>query len=270
MKISKYSAAIGAMLLFAGVADAQAEEAGSAVWNGLTLGIGGGASYLNAEESRDSYIDDYYVNLANFYTQEDGTNDAGAFGAFGTIEAGYNMQAGGAVVGLSANYDMGKSDQDRHDNLACFANAANCIANYDSELKIGNRWAVGGRVGVLATESVLLFASGGYTQAKVNASATLEGDHHPEASDYWAGADILSDSYSGWKSGYYVGGGVEAALSSTMSLKVEYRYTDLGSISLSDDISTDPDGESGMNAELSNDFKNITDQQIRATIAVHF
>ena len=48
------------------------------------------------------------------------------------------------------------------------------------------------------------------------------------------GAD-QSSTESKWANGYYVGGGVEQMFGGNTSLKLEYRFTDLGSISTSTD-----------------------------------
>lgn len=259
----KYSAALAAMILFAGVNGAKADEASSA-WNGLYISAGGGASYLQADEYRNSQIDDGYWNMANYWSMNEGSSDAGAFGAFGTVGAGINMSGGNAVFGLDASYDMGKAKYDREDNLACNANANNCNSNYWSELSIGNRWSVGGRIGVLANDNVLLFASAGYTQAKIEASATFEG--FDDNTDY---TTTLTDSSSEWTDGYYVGGGIEAALSENVSVRAEYRYSDFGNITL-EDGQTGNNGPNYVDNDLYHEFNNVTDQSVRMTLAVHF
>ena len=254
----KYSVALAAMVLFAGVNGAKAEEAGS-LWNGMYISAGGGASFLQADEARNSQIDDNN-NLANYWSMNDGSNDAGAFGAFGTVGGGFNMSGGSALVGRDASYDMGKAKYEREDNLACYADEANCNSDYESSLSIGNRWSVGGRLGILASDNVLLFASAGYTQAKVNASATFEGFDDNSNNNV-----VLSDSSSEWADGYYVGGGIEAALSENVSVRAEYRYADYGSISLADSY-----GNGSSNNYLEHDFSDITEQSVRMTLAVHF
>lgn len=68
---------------------------------------------------------------------------------------------------------------------------------------IDNQLAIGGRLGVLATPSALLYASAGYTRA-----------------------DLNSDTLGASLEGYFVGGGVEYLVTPNLSLKVDYRFSD--------------------------------------------
>jgi outer membrane immunogenic protein len=69
------------------------------------------------------------------------------------------------------------------------------------------------RAGYLVNDDTLLYARGGYTNARVKTS--IEDS---------AGIRSASANRDGW----LVGGGVEHALSDNVSARVEYRYSDLG------------------------------------------
>jgi len=71
-----------------------------------------------------------------------------------------------------------------------------------------------GRVGVLASPKVLLYATGGLAYGDVETSATIAG----------LGTATSSNTRVGWT----VGGGVEGAIGGNWTAKLEYLYMDLG------------------------------------------
>ena len=184
---------------------------------------------------------------------------------FGTIEGGFDYQMGDSfVVGAFANYDFAsKEDQTVSGGGAWEAgwregplnatetaidasspdyytyrwdNGASAIS---AAARIKDSWALGARAGWLANPSTLIYVAGGYTEAKINldGSAELFESNNANYDDVsiLTGADTLTGSVSGntWKDGYFVGGGVETLLGSNVSAKVEYRYADHGSYSVS-------------------------------------
>src|SRR3546814_3884865 len=68
------------------------------------------------------------------------------------------------------------------------------------------------RAGYLVTDNTLLYARGGYTNARVRTSF-----------DGAAGFRSATENRDGWM----VGGGVERAISDNVSARLEYRYADL-------------------------------------------
>ncbi len=76
----------------------------------------------------------------------------------------------------------------------------------------------GGRAGYLVTPSTLLFLTGGYT--------------HADVSDLTANASFIGPitlARVGDFDGYFIGGGAEVKITKAISIKGEYRYTDLDS-----------------------------------------
>lgn len=104
-----------------------------------------------------------------------------------------------------------------------------------ARFRMGDNWAVGGRVGFAASSNILLFVAGGYTQAKVGVVANSS-VYSTNAGDGVAAVTKLVSlkevSGSKWRDGYYVGGGFEAKVTSNISLKAEYRYSDYGNYSV--------------------------------------
>jgi outer membrane immunogenic protein len=115
---------------------------------------------------------------------------------------GYDMQMGGAVVGVEAEY----SDSD---NRNCVGSAT--VADPRLCVKTSRDLYAGGRVGTVIGGSTLLYAKAGYT----NAEAKLTSDD---------GADQITLDKSNLD-GVRVGAGVEHAVGPRSYVKAEYRYS---------------------------------------------
>ncbi|WP_137679521.1 outer membrane protein [Aurantiacibacter suaedae] len=118
------------------------------------------------------------------------------------VGIGYDFAMGGAVLGVEGEYieSEAKTDYD--------------TTNFDnfgvSNIEAGRDLYVGVRAGVLATPSTLVYAKGGYTNARMN---VLASDNT---------TDIDTDvNLDGWR----VGGGVEQAFGENFFGKLEYRYS---------------------------------------------
>jgi outer membrane immunogenic protein len=118
------------------------------------------------------------------------------------IEAGYDFDFGGAVVGVEAELtdSTGKVETNRvNPNTFGFG-----------EVSTGRDIYIGARVGAPVTPSTLVYAKGGYTNTRLN---TLASD----------GTANLDENYNlnGWR----LGAGVEQAIGTRTFAKLEYRYS---------------------------------------------
>ena len=118
------------------------------------------------------------------------------------VAAGYDVQAGGAVIGGEVEY----SDSD---NRAC--GGAATVANPRICLKAGRDLYVGGRVGTVVGTSTLLYAKAGYTNADAKFTAN---DGTDEVTLDKAHLDVVR-----------VGAGVEHKFGANTYVKAEYRYS---------------------------------------------
>lgn len=118
--------------------------------------------------------------------------------------AGYDFQIGGAVAGIEAEY----LDSDTKGCETAFLTTNDTIcANAKRDLYVG------GRVGFAVTPSTLLYAKGGYTNAKVRVNYT---DPTTPANSFSVSDDL---------NGVRVGAGVEQKLGANLYAKAEYRYS---------------------------------------------
>ena len=128
----------------------------------------------------------------------DQTIDDFAYG----VGAGFDMAMGGAVVGVEGEWV--KSEASTEYDTTGFTDFGVGNVNAGRDLYLGLRG------GVLATPSTLVYAKGGYTNAKMNVLAT---DNTTDVD-----TDVNLD---GWR----VGAGVEQAVNENLFIKAEYRYS---------------------------------------------
>jgi outer membrane immunogenic protein len=154
------------------------------------------------------------------------SNTANVDGWLGGFQAGYNWQQGMWVVGIEA--DIQASGQ-RGDQFLSFvipavtfpgaggATPATAVT-VAAEHKLNWFGTLRGRLGVLPSDRVLLYVTGGlaYGELESNYAANI------------TGIGAVATSSKTTKTGYVVGVGAEAALWDRWTAKVEYLYLDLG------------------------------------------
>jgi opacity protein-like surface antigen len=163
------------------------------------------------------------------------TGSAGmaAHGFLGGAQAGYNYQLGSSfVVGLEADI-QGGGIRGRGSFLGAAAGdngvrSDAVLSGVDHEKSVDWLGTVRGRVGYLATQTLLAFATGGLAYGGVSASSHVSqmwsGDSIAPGLQTTGAAGSLSDTRVGWT----VGGGLEWMFMPDWSVKAEYLYFDLG------------------------------------------
>lgn len=178
-------------------------------WTGVYVGVNAGAVGLSNNS-------DYNASNSGMSTGSAGYADDGYFangfggGAMvgGTI--GYNHQFGGIVVGLEADFAVGRAGASASD-----VNVDDYITHMTANLS--SFGTLRGRVGV-AFDRTLVYVTGGLAFGSFK--GTLWNDNSYQ--DY-----IVKTSST--RTGWVVGAGVEYALTNNVSLKVEGLYADFGS-----------------------------------------
>jgi opacity protein-like surface antigen len=215
------------------------------------LGLSAG-SYAAIGSGRDLLPNDQMVSAIlaelNEFMGSAGDADGGAAGAFARGQIGFDYQMGSNLVfGLDATYNLGKTEIGQSASNANGYSSeddggeAYSLSDISTDLSIDSMWTAGARLGFLSSESTLLFVSGGYASANAELSADYDSVVGGEAGGVLNDPDFTvawnaSASESDWMSGYYLGAGVETLLTDSISVRVEYRYTDLGSIEVSKDL----------------------------------
>ena len=132
------------------------------------------------------------------------SSDTRANGVVYGVGAGFDFQAGGAVVGVEG--EVSDSTADRCVSGLVVAGDRTCV-------NAGRDLYAGGRVGGLVAPSTLIYAKAGYTNARINADYTT--------ATGGPASFRLRDNLDGVR----VGGGVEQAVGRNAFVKVEYRYS---------------------------------------------
>ncbi|MCC7347445.1 MAG: porin family protein [Variibacter sp.] len=126
-------------------------------------------------------------------------------GVVGGLHVGYNYQMGSMVLGVEGDFEGSGVSGTR--TLAAPFTSTTFDSRWQSSLR--------GRVGV-AWGQALLYATGGAAFGELRYR-------------YQVGAGP-SETFSDTRVGYTVGAGIEYALSPNWSTRLEYRYTDYGSL----------------------------------------
>jgi outer membrane immunogenic protein len=197
-------------------------------WSGFYLGINGGYGGESGLGFRDNVFETSpvtpYASLAG------STNITGGFGGG---QVGYNLQAGNIVYGIETDIQgsgiMGSGTQaflGASGTSFCPASPflpASCGAK--SDLNVDYFGTVRGRLGY-NVGGTLLYLTGGFAYGGVNTS-TAYADYITPGSVNLHGRASNSATLTGWTAG----AGVEYKISPSWSLKGEYQFVDLGSIS---------------------------------------
>lgn len=154
---------------------------------GFRVGVVGGLDIVRPGDSENSRIQG---------------DDQSIEGALYGVEAGYDIPLGGAILGIEGEFSgsTAKVTTDSSD------------PNYFGygRVKAGRDIYVGARLGFEAAPGTLVYAKGGYTNARLNVTADN-------------GSTTRDENFQldGWR----VGAGVEKSIGRNTYAKVEYRYS---------------------------------------------
>jgi outer membrane immunogenic protein len=187
-------------------------------WTGFYIGINGGGGYSTQDQSIAGVDKAGIAAVSSGFVP--GLIATRGFGGMFGGTAGYNQQFGQFVLGLETDFDWSNIGGSGGQNLTLGPFALTTTGSQQLDW-IGTLRA---RSGWLVTPSTLLYATGGLAYGSVN-SATSITLVTPKVT-YVAAADTTSTQV-----GWVVGAGIEQALFTNWSVKAEYDYVDLGSIS---------------------------------------
>lgn len=216
-------------------------------WTGISLSAGGGYGFVNHELNVSE--GDLIPPPIAFDLNIDGL---GGEGGFFTLGVGADYQLGKIVVGAFFDYDF----SDMESELSLNANIFGGVSA-KANVKVEDQWSLGARIGYLFDPSTLLFVSGGYTRVDVSDLDFSVGAFGGNLSGTLA--DIGSFN------GFFLGGGAEIQLGHGLSLRGEYRYSDLEA----EDITLLPDLAPGINEFVDTEL-NPTLHTARLSIAYKF
>ena len=150
---------------------------------------------------------DHVTDDSGYNASKDGVVFGGALG--------YDFQAGNAVFGVEGEI-TGATTKDQATNVL--------VTNDTLRVKAGRDLYAGGRVGFVVGNRALIYAKGGYTNARINERYTAPGTPGINLSDH--------DNLDGWRAG----AGAEVKLGGKVYAKAEYRYSDSKSSNIGLDL----------------------------------
>lgn len=191
----------------------------AAVYNWTGFYIGGNIGY-SWGRSRDNSTLTTPAGVVLFASSD----SANMNGVIGGAQIGYNWQMQNWVWGLEA--DIQGSDQKGSRLFTCPVGVCTppfgVVAVFPGpavpvtlDQKLSWFGTVRGRVGILATPTVLFYATGGLAYGEVKTTETI-------------GAAAAVFSSSDTRFGYTVGAGVEGVIGGNWTAKLEYLWVDLG------------------------------------------
>lgn len=153
---------------------------------------------------------------------DDQDNDQSIDGLVYGAAAGYDFNAGGVVLGVEAELTDSTADTEFDDgDFEGFG-----LGNVET----GRDIFLGARVGTTMGDSTLLYAKGGYTNARYNIKGSFDGE------DYNSSIDT---------DGYRVGAGIEQVIGTNAYAKLEYRYSNYSEAELDFEDGDTPDVDLG-------------------------
>ena len=216
-------------------------------WTGGYVGLNAGGTFGNNPSVNattwNTYLPASNADLAlAALLSGNGAGKSGNAGFIGGGQIGYNWQAGyrgyGFVSGIEADIQGiagSGSNANRWTaaNTDNFGNPVMLLSNQNGRANLAYIGTVRGRVGWLATPSLLIYGTGGLAYGGVNARIqntqfwTTTGGVQLGANSVMSGTGSYSSTQVGWAAG----GGLEWMFMPNWSAKAEYLYYDLGRVS---------------------------------------
>jgi outer membrane immunogenic protein len=211
--------ALGSVSPAAFAADMVPEPAPMASWTGFYLGAGGGVGWADFDFShRHCLLDEYDVCVVDPYDDYEGYrrnfSESSSGDIIGTVQGGFDYElAPSFVVGVYADWTFGGGiSVDHSDN-----NADNYFTRH-WDAQVNDMVDVLGRAGFAPTGNLLVYGLVGWTWADVDAGFRV-GDG---SADWHVNNDNNFNA-----DGLTFGGGAEWKFTDNLSIRGEYRFTDL-------------------------------------------
>jgi outer membrane immunogenic protein len=188
-------------------------------WTGFYAGVNGGYSWGRSATTAT------FTDIVTGTTLATGTADFNLNGPLGGFQIGYNIQSGNMVWGLEA--DLQVTNQRGSADFICAA--VTCAATgvpVTATLNQKLDWfgTVRGRLG-MTFSPWMAYITGGLAYGRISSDGSISGAN--------TNGVLVSTAFSNTQNnaGWVFGGGVEGQISGNWTLKAEYLYMDLGTVS---------------------------------------
>lgn len=210
-------------------------------WDGFYIGENFGYWWSNNDSINTSnsvsYINPLFLsgatdiaNALNIVATNNTNKSRNGF--IGGGQFGFNYQSSGYVFGIDADLD-GLSNSNSTSHLTKVVPLVNYPETYTSTFsvtkKINHLGTVRGRVGFLWSPSILFYGIGGLAYGNVEFDESFYAQE--SFSTFAYPRVIANDNYKKTRAGWTLGAGVEWMFQPQWSVKLEYAYYDLGTLS---------------------------------------
>ncbi len=222
-------------------------------WTGFYIGGNVGYGFSDDESYRLIVLDNFGVPYPTDPAKL--TYSLEMDGVFGGLQAGYNAQSGMVVFGIEGDIQAsdigGKSKTlSPFDPILPPPGGFDSTFTYTAEQEVEWFGTLRARFGV-ANDRTLVYITGGLAFGEVSYKAQYE---------ILTNGAVSNLKHSDTKTGFVVGGGVEHALDSNWSVKLEYQYIDLGEDKVASDgffIGTRRLTDESVKTEYDTDFHTV-------------
>ncbi len=208
-------------------------------WSGCYAGLNAGA--IVSDERYSLATAGGFLQNNNLFSNPANSSQVGhsfashATGFTGGGQIGCNKQIGILVLGVEADFDhtgqLGSTASFGPAGPIIGANdpARNHVSSQIDRVGQDGDWysTIRGRVGLSATPTLLLYATGGLAVARISSAANVTFG----ADRFFLSNNAFAGSYSETRTGWTIGAGTEWAFLPNWSLRAEYLYLDFGSFS---------------------------------------
>jgi outer membrane immunogenic protein len=208
------------------------------MWTGFYVGLNAGGAWANSNTVNTGAAGlfaapTWETELAASAALATGQNSANNSGFIGGGQIGYNYQFyNNFLVGIEADIQGIAGSGSSSSRSGALVPAAfpgeTIVSTVSASRSLDYLGTVRGRLGWLATPTLLLYGTGGLAYGGVSASTSIFQANLPFTPPFAAGG-AFSDTQVGWTAG----GGVEWMFWPNWSAKAEYLYYDLGTVNYS-------------------------------------
>ena len=221
MKKLALFAGIPAIALTAALSYVHAQTAPPAVnWTGFYVGGNLGGGWTSVSQTQNTF-GNYFANSSVTSINRTARNqNLSGSGVIGGGQIGYNLQLSNLVLGIEGDLNWLNTKKSATSN-ATYPCCAPTGYTLRQSAGIDGLGTLRGRVGV-AVGNTMIFATGGLSYADTSFSRSFSDNYQP--------IPPQKASASSTRTGWNAGGGVEYAINNSWSVKAEYLYHDLGSM----------------------------------------
>ena len=214
------AAVIASLILLTSGSAFGAEPSWTGFYVGLNAGLGINDSSMNLDPVGAFLTDGFPAT--NLLRTDSGDLRDTAF--TGGAQAGYNWQIGRLVIGPEVDFNYNGIDQTDISNRPLGNPAA---GNFEHNVSQKFDWfgTARARVGLTVFPQWLVYVTGGLAYGHIDSKTRAL---------FSVGDDLYVGSRSTTNAGWTIGGGSEWQVASRWSMKLEYLYLDLGSLSYRD------------------------------------